>query len=320
MELKVVYVGGVNRSGSTLLTYLLANLAGVAPGGELQGIWRGGLIDDELCGCGERFSRCQFWVQVGNEAFGGWANVDGERIARLADRVTARTAIPGLLTGRGSITAEVEEYRDALGSVYRGIAATSGASVVVDATKSPAGSLVAAGVRDVDFRLVHLIRDSRGVAYSLSKAKRDPGKSGDRQQMPVRRPARTSLRWVYNSLAFELIGSLGRGCETITYEALVAEPDAAIERLARELQIASRDHDSSPPTLQRQHTIRGNPAKFEAGVRPIVADRQWETQLGRFDRLLVTAVSSPMLLRYGYLGHNTAPSSVNGRQSGLDPL
>ncbi len=61
----VVFVGGMPRSGSTLLDLLIGQLPGHCDVGELFYMWQGGAKRDQRCACGEHFSRCPFWTAVG---------------------------------------------------------------------------------------------------------------------------------------------------------------------------------------------------------------------------------------------------------------
>ena len=69
---RVLFLSGLGRSGTTILERVLGELPGVCSAGELVHLWQRGVLDDELCGCGEPFSRCGFWTEVGRRAFGGW--------------------------------------------------------------------------------------------------------------------------------------------------------------------------------------------------------------------------------------------------------
>ena len=64
---RVLFLGGLGRSGTTLLERLLGQLPGVSPLGEVVHLWQRDLVDDERCGCGDRFSACGFWQKVGVE-------------------------------------------------------------------------------------------------------------------------------------------------------------------------------------------------------------------------------------------------------------
>ncbi len=93
---RVVYLGGLGRSGTTLLERLLAARPGVCAAGETVHLWQRGLVRNELCGCGLPFAACPFWHRVGEHAFGGWAEIDPGRVTRLAASVDRSRFIPRL--------------------------------------------------------------------------------------------------------------------------------------------------------------------------------------------------------------------------------
>ncbi len=69
---RVLFLGGLGRSGTTLLERILGELPGVTPLGEVVHLWQRGIRADEKCGCGVRFAACPFWQRVGEHAFGGY--------------------------------------------------------------------------------------------------------------------------------------------------------------------------------------------------------------------------------------------------------
>src|SRR5690606_22212736 len=69
---KVVCIGGLGRSGTTLLERLLGQLPGVMPLGEITHLWERDIIAYEMCACGATFSYCEFWQRIGEAAFGSW--------------------------------------------------------------------------------------------------------------------------------------------------------------------------------------------------------------------------------------------------------
>ena len=93
-RLRVLYLGGLGRSGSTLIERLIGQLPGVCPVGELVHLWQRGITEGERCGCGEPFRECPFWQQVGKAAFGGWDQVDVSRVAALRPGWTGTGSFP----------------------------------------------------------------------------------------------------------------------------------------------------------------------------------------------------------------------------------
>ena len=135
----VLYIGGWGRSGSTLLSHLLGGLDRMVSVGELRYLWQAGPAADELCGCGQSFSECPFWQAVGQEAFGGWENVDVDEVLGLEADVLRHRHIPLLALPRlfPEHARKVDRYADLTARVYAAILTVSGAEIVVDSTKNP---------------------------------------------------------------------------------------------------------------------------------------------------------------------------------------
>jgi hypothetical protein len=49
-----------------------------------------------------------------------------------------------------------------------------------------------------------------------------------------------------------------------------------------------------------QHTISGNPVRFSAQVPSVRPDDEWHTAMGARQRIEVSLLTAPMLVRYGY--------------------
>ena len=81
---KVLYVAGLGRSGSTILANTLGQVEGFFSGGELNFIWKHALIENRLCGCGRPSRECPFWGPVFNGEFGGQSEELAREMMRLA--------------------------------------------------------------------------------------------------------------------------------------------------------------------------------------------------------------------------------------------
>ena len=88
--MKLVYVGGHGRSGSTLLDVLLDASPQLLGVGELHHLPRL-LADDQSCSCGTALGRCPFWARARSvvDGHGGAATV-----AELTERVEASPSPP----------------------------------------------------------------------------------------------------------------------------------------------------------------------------------------------------------------------------------
>lgn len=303
---RVLYLGGLGRSGSTVLERVLGELPGACSVGELVHLWRRGVLDDERCGCGHAFSTCPFWSAVG-QAFGGWDPALAVRMEELRARVDRTRFVPRLvapvLSGRAR-RAELAEYADTWLRLYRAIDEVSGGEVVIDSSKHSSLAFVLRRQPGIDLRVVHVVRDSRGVAYSWTKEVARPETGDDGSMMTRYSPTRSAALWVGHNLLFGLLGSLGVPTRRLRYEDFVAAPAAVVGDLARFAGLpagASPFVDDVTIDLSASHTVAGNPMRFRTGRTTLRRDDAWREELPHGQRLLVGALTAPLLARYRYL-------------------
>jgi hypothetical protein len=305
---RVLYVGGLGRSGSTLLERMLDRLDDVCSVGELVHLWERGLGQDNRCGCGRRFRSCPFWGRVGELAFGGWDTLDLGQVLALKGSVDRNRYLPLLVLPAlsRSFRARRDRYLALLERVYAAVAAASGRSLVVDASKHASHAFLVRRLPGVELRLVHLVRDSRGVAFSWTKRMRRAEVVAGDALMATGTPLRLSARYLGHNLLFHLLAGLGVPGLRLRYESLVGDPAG---ELGRVLALAGR-----PPAagelgfvgdgwveLAPGHALAGNPMRFRSGRVPLAVDEAWRGRLRRRHRLLALAATWPLLLRYGYL-------------------
>jgi hypothetical protein len=307
----VVEIGGSGRNGSTLVDRVLGQLPGVVAVGELVHLPQRGLIDDELCGCGEPFGVCAFWRAVGKRAVGGWDRVDGRELRALQLRVDRNRFIPWLATGHGRSPAaarDLTRWTAFLTDLYRAIADESGCGVVVDASKHVSTAFVLRRVPGVELRVLHLTRDSRGVAHSWAKTvarpEARPG-SAEGGEMLRLSPLDSSLRWVAYNAAFDALRLASVPVTSVRYEDVVADVDGELRRAWSALglgELASLDAvvGDGFVELAATHSVAGNPSRFRTGRIPLRSDDAWRTEMPRGARRVVTWSSAPLLVRHGY--------------------
>jgi hypothetical protein len=299
----VLFLGGLGRSGTTLVERLLGELPGVRALGEVVHLWQRDLRDDERCGCGERFSACAFWQKVGDHAFGGWRNVDVDRVHALRDAVERTRHTPRLATA-AEAPDEVHEYASFYARVYTAAAEVSGSAVVVDSSKHSALAHVLRWAPDIDLRVVHVVRDARGVAYSWTKTVARPETDGT-SEMTRYSPGRSALLWNAHNAAFGLLARRGVAVQRIRYEDFLADPRGGLFDLATFAGLSPTAADlafigDGHADLRAGHSAAGNPMRFTVGRLPLRPDDAWVRQLPAKQRRLVGAVCGPMLRAYGY--------------------
>jgi hypothetical protein len=303
---KVLYIGGCSRSGSTLLGRVLGEGPGAVCTGETRYLWSRGLINNVECGCGAPFRSCPFWGAVGDEAFGGWDRVDAERLTEV-DRVTnLPRALPfyRLLSLRPGLRDAIGDYSGRLAALYAAISRVSGAKVIVEMSRDPTFACLLMRIPGSDMRIVHLVRDSRAVAYSWTRRRRLPSPIGAQQFMPQYSLTETARSWMTRNAALHALSAGRSPYLRLTYESFVAAPGAALNRLsvfADEALVPSGPQlTGSEVKLGGHHIFSGNPMRSSVGWIPLGLDDEWQTQLSRAQFAKVTAITWPLLRLYGY--------------------
>ena len=299
----VIYIAGSGRSGSTILERTLGEMPGFVNVGELIDLFWRVAPRSERCGCGQVFASCPFWTGVGARAFGGWESEHLAAVHRLQSRVARQRHLPRLVamphSGR-DFRANVTSYGRHYASLYQAIAAEAGADYVVDASKRPAQALALAR-SGIDVRVIHLVRDVRGVAHSLSKHVTRPHAVAEADVMSHRTPAGAAARWVACQSEIALLGPCGLPVTQMRYEDFVVQPRRSTEQALTELGLPPGPSDLShigdgQIFLGRSHGLSGNPSRFREGAVTLRADELWRSQMSARDRRIVTAIGLPHLL------------------------
>ena len=308
----VLYVGGHGRSGSTILAQTLGQLPGFVNVGELWQVWYRGLRENERCGCGQLFYSCEFWRAVGDEAFGGWENVDVDKMVAFRPYLKRPRFVPHYaLAAKTNVRTRkmntmLEECGPILERLYRTIQTVSGADVVVDSSKLFSYAVLLSLLSFADLRVVHLVRDSRAVAYSWRRSKESPAVVGGRL-MPRLSPVQASRVWSIENYLCTFLSGLAY-LSRLRYEDFVSNP---IVYLAETLISVGFDDEADmlhdvirgrQISLSTDHTVSGNPGRFRTGSIALQPDEEWKVKMRGADKNIVTALTAPLLLKYGYLG------------------
>lgn len=303
--MKVLYVVGLGRSGSTVLSNSLGQIEGFFSAGELNFVWGNSLVANRLCGCGRPFHDCPTWNAVMDAAFGGMDHVDAAGLMAVARSGTRSRHIPLLLSARGATTVRgrLQPLLQAYGQLYGAIGSVTGSRVIIDSSKQPAHGFAMGMVPGVDLRVLHLVRDPRAVAYSWLKKKAQPD-STSKQFMYRRSPVKSALTWnAWNASAEEFWRRSPERYLRLRYEDFVVDPRRSFTEITSfvgepdvELPLAG----DREVRLGISHTVSGNPNRFDTGAVKLRQDDEWRHKMRPRDRKVVTALTVPLLKHYSY--------------------
>lgn len=304
----VVYIAGAGRSGSTVLARLLGQMHGVIAVGEVRhflGQRLHTLPGDVRCGCGESFPKCPFWTRVRERAVSESPSLDRDTDEVLARPVDETRWLPLITTGIGSkaFRQRLSKYERSLLAIYRGALIAGQGQVIVDESKHVVLLHLLAGMENIDLRVLHLVRDSRGVAYSWTKVRKRPEFTDKNHFMLRYSPTRSAAAWMYRNLAAGAVARRASRYARVRYEDLVSDPRTTLTEIGRALGIrtgALSFLDDGVANIVGDHIATGNPSRFNHGQIELRLDDAWKKRLPRRSQLLVTLLTWPLLLRYRY--------------------
>lgn len=305
--LKLLFLMGYGRSGSTFFDILLNNAAEVTGLGALGHYWTW-LAEGRACACGEPLEGCPQWAGIVDGHLERLRHRDLGRWNEVQEAVERRSRLPRLLGGR--LAEELlERYRRATGALLAEVRHGIRTGAVVDSSGSGARSTGRAYAlerhTEADVRVIHLVRDGRAVAWSSLKGAGSPERPEVRLPRPLK-AIRAGAAWAVANLACEWIAAkLGPGrVLRVRYEDLATDPAGQLRRVedfaGLRLEDLIRKVKTDAP-LEVGHHVAGNRLRFREEIR-IRPDFSWREAMPAPYRWTLTAGLWPLLLRYGYLG------------------
>jgi hypothetical protein len=268
--MKIIYVAGYGRSGSTILSIMLGSHPHIAAVGEARFLVEDWHKSMRSCSCGAAYPECGFWQDL--PSYGSVA-LDGH-LSRLTGKIEGTRFLPCLLLGPTRVR-QHQAYRDYQAAFFRYVASRTRSSLIVDSSKSARGAigrfLALQRLADQDVYVLHLVRSGLETLNSLLLVGSNWAVEGYReeQRWPL---LRAVLGWTVVNAAVSALGRL-MGRERymlLRYEDLVQDPVDAMKRLGRFcgfdpeviLERISRDG-----AFDVEHVIGGNRLRLQQRVR-----------------------------------------------------
>ncbi|WP_066640733.1 sulfotransferase [Serinicoccus hydrothermalis] len=268
---RLIYVTGYGRSGSTVVDHVIARSLGVVSGGELTNVFAWAAEERE-CACAQPVAVCPVW---------------GEAIS------AARRASQLSLTELARITRTAEIDRDEGASSAWRVAWSAffadlserGFTTVVDSSKSAGGRdrvRLLAECDHVEITLVvHLIRDPRAVVFSRRRGNNlalERGTAGENKTIGV---VKAIVGWWRANALADRQRTLHRSV-VWRYEEFVGDPDGHTDHLARLVP----DRGARRTREQTAHAVAGNRLARSDWDGAIRLDDEWASEISRPWRIL----------------------------------
>lgn len=301
--LKVLYIGGTGRTGSTMVDQLLGQFPDYFSGGEMAFFWSRGIGAGAICACGAPVRDCPVWhhaiASVTDDPDGLAARLVARRQRFRWPHVFAMWW-PGFSGRRLREIAELPTTAEAL---YRDVATTQDSEVFIDSSKEPHYSYILREGSELDLRFLHLVRDPRAVGRSWQRRRAEAGLTTG-EMMEQRSSPVASAYYLFSNIVSEIFWrSRTDRYAFLRYEDFVADPARiliAIGEFAGAPIDPSTVLDGASFEIGELHTSWGNPSRVGRTSITIRQDDAWRTELSRRDMVLLTVLNLPLLLHYGY--------------------
>lgn len=302
-RIKVVYIAGYGRSGTTLMSIALGQHPAILGAGEVTELSRHAWVNNTYCSCGHPLRDCAFW----SSAVKRWLPSDQPtflndyRGRQLHFETQLVMQAMGLGVGR---RAEFAKFIKETEELFRHIASVSRKTIIVDSSKMPSRAWALTRMRDVDVYLVHMVRDGRGVAWSLMKGYKRDVEAGLQREIAPKSALRTGIRWAMVNLAAEHLRRIvgARRYIRIRYEDFVANPVATMKAIGDMIDVDLQEIGAKlarGEAIEPYHQMAGNRLRMKSTVK-MEKDDAWHTQMPEAKRRLFERVCGWLLKRYGY--------------------
>ena len=267
-RLRVIYISGWGRSGTTIVDRLLGQLPGFFSVGELRSLWDSD-PSTQLCSCGHTIAECPVWAPSLSGAIGGSTGKEFAAIPRVPRSVWTEPRCArsmGLSLLHKTPDARTLEYGDRLEDLYRQVAAPIRRETVVDSSKHPSEAQLLSRRCGIEMSLLHMVR--------IHRSSRTPGRRqrhGSGTEAPPDRGALSSTAWwtawnliIESTLAPQLAERYRRA----RYEDVIREPRPELVDIARWAggdPAALHFSENDEVLLEPGHLVAGNPNRSGTG-------------------------------------------------------
>jgi hypothetical protein len=304
--LRVVYIAGVGRSGSTVLDSVLGNHPLIQSVGELaklvSDVWLQNY--EHYCSCGERSKNCPFWFAVKQT----WCNSNGTialpKYIELQNKVEKVPQWPLLLPRSWQSTRTFQVYAEQTVLLLKAIQLISGCTTIVDSSKGVERAFALSLIPDIDLKVIQLVRDPRGVVWSNKKAFTKDLKHGLTRDIHPKPAWRAALYWCRVNLGADwLRRRVGpEKALLVRYEDFMLQTLPVLQKIGNFIGVNLIDVQrviDEGGKLSFGHTIAGNRVRMKGELK-LKYDRDWLQNLSLQDRRVTELLSGWLMARYGY--------------------
>lgn len=274
--IRILYIAGSHRSGSTLVDMVLGSLPATFSLGEIHNI-KNDYERSNRCNCMNYLSECLFWKGVNH------------RLTRKlhVNEPCFKYSLPALRRDVYALTVDWERLRY-VRAFWQAVSEESGATVLIESAKG--ASLLIARLIYVPHPVyvLHLVRDPRSIVNSFLREA-----AGSAEEY--------ALNWVRTQRSLEFLSFiLGHRYLRVRYEDFCNQPEVVVRGICRFIGI---DYDSKWLNWPKHthHSISGNWRTAAKTGNGLIKERtRWAEELSAQEIKKIERIVGSRLLSYGY--------------------
>lgn len=282
---KVIYLMGAGRSGTTALATFLGNSPYVFNAGELHQL-NEHIIKGKNCSCGNSLAECKFWSKLLIES-----NYSDGMLIDVCSRdydIEKHGAILKHLLNQHP-RKELEDYLGRQESLFAALSRTSNKRYIIDSSKYIGRILALKKSNKINFKIIYVVRDVRGVIHSFGKNVQTP-----------RSPLSTIFYYSIVNTVGELVYRIlpKHMILKVCYEHFIKEPHTILDDLSNFLALdlsEIKDRITQDSDFSVGHIIGGNRLKND-GVIKFRQDLEWKKKFSKSKSFIYYILTFPFML------------------------
>lgn len=292
--MKLIYIMGYGRSGSTLLDIVLGDNKHIVTTGALDNyhVW---VKKNLKCACGKDIRECGYWGKVYKDT------KFLEKDIKLVQRMDSLLSFFIFKSSQN-----VKKYCQLNKALFNSISTSFGKNIIVDSSKTARDAIfrpvMLSRFCNFDLKPIFLVRDPRGVVWSAMKKHGSP----ERHKKDIRlvRFLRALIAWNFTNFMTIFIDKVFlKECLFIRYEDFCKDPINVLHRIRNFTDI---DVDNVVnKIIQNQpidigHNIGGNRLRFSKSIDSIQIDESWRDDMPKSYCRIVKFISYPLIKYFKY--------------------
>ena len=197
MSGKIYFILGSSRSGSSIFEFLFSKHFQITALGELRWLFKRGVLDNEKCGCGNKFSNCKFWSAY-LESFQIKNPKSIDDLRNFFDMPWNLLPLKFKFLRTKKWKHKWEIYSSTISKTYDFLIKEN--ELIVDNSKSPFYLYVLKKSLKHKINIIYFKRDIRGVVYSYNKTKKRLESNSNLKYMRKKSFLHASFYWIIMDL------------------------------------------------------------------------------------------------------------------------